>query len=127
MLNRWVGVGKIGKDGIELRYSPGGKPVCSFKLGIQRPFKNQQGQREWDNIPVVHWGQGAEFAANSGQPGDWAAVEGAIQIRSFEGQDGQKRWVTEINADRVRILKPKYISPGDMGEEVQLTDEDAPF
>lgn len=107
MLNKFIGIGYVGKNGVELRYTPAGKGVATFSLGMMRPFKNQDGNNEWDNLNVVIWGKSAENCANFLQEKSMVAVEGRIQVRSYDGQDGNKRWITELVAENVRFLSPK--------------------
>lgn len=129
MLNRIVLIGRLVKDP-ELRYSTSGKAVATFTLAVDRPFKNAQGERETDFINIVVWGAQAENSANYLAKGKMAAVDGRLQIRSYDGQDGQRRWVTEVVAQDVRFLSPK--SGGDqnynnIGTEVDFSDDDIPF
>lgn len=131
MLNRIVLIGRLTKDP-ELRYTPNGKAVAGFTLAVDRPFKNKQGERETDFINIVVWGSQAENCANYLSKGKLAAVDGRLQIRTFDGQDGQRRWVTEVVADNVRFLSPKggsesSVGPGNMGNEVDFSDDDIPF
>ena len=130
MLNRIVLIGRLTKDP-ELRYTPNGKAVAGFTLAVDRPFKNQQGEREADFINIVVWGSQGENSANYLSKGKMAAVDGRLQIRSFDGQDGQRRWVTEVVADSVRFLSPKgsgsSSDPGVMGSEIDFSDDDIPF
>jgi len=131
MLNRIILIGRLTKDP-ELRYTPNGKAVASFTLAVDRPFKNQRGEREADFINIVVWGTQAENSANYLAKGKLAAVDGRLQIRSFDGQDGQRRWVTEVVADNVRFLSPKSsqdnaVQPANMGSEVDFSDDDIPF
>ncbi len=130
MLNRIILIGRLTKDP-ELRYTPNGRAVAGFTLAVDRPFKNQQGEREADFINIVVWGNQAENCANYLAKGKLAAVDGRLQIRSFEGQDGQRRWVTEVVADTVRFLSPKSsdsaVEPTDMGSEIDFSDDDIPF
>lgn len=131
MLNRIVLIGRLTKDP-ELRYTPNGKAVAGFTLAVDRPFKNQQGERETDFINIVVWGSQAENCANYLSKGKLAAVDGRLQIRTFDGQDGQRRWITEVVADSVRFLSPKggsesSMGPGNMGNEVDFSDDDIPF
>ncbi len=130
MLNRIILIGRLTKDP-ELRYTPNGRAVAGFTLAVDRPFKNQQGERETDFISIVVWGPQAENCANYLSKGKLAAVDGRLQIRSFEGQDGQRRWITEVVADTVRFLSPKSsdssFEPTDIGSEVDFSDDDIPF
>ncbi|UWG97245.1 single-stranded DNA-binding protein [Dehalobacter sp. DCM] len=134
MLNRVVLIGRLTKDP-ELRYTPNGVAVASFTLAVDRNYKNSQGEKETDFIPCVVFRQLAELCANYLAKGKLAAVDGRIQVRSFDGQDGQKRWVTEVLGENVRFLSPKDGNGGsvsaqnDFGSfahEVSL-DDDVPF
>lgn len=133
MLNRIVLIGRLTKDP-ELRYTPNGKAVAGFTLAVDRAFRNQQGEKEADFINIVVWGAQAENSANFLSKGKLAAVDGRLQIRSYDGQDGQKRWITEVVADNVRFLSPKEGGQGssqgranDLGSDVNFSDEDIPF
>lgn len=126
MLNVIVLVGRTTREP-ELRYLPNGTPVVSFTLAVQRPFKNQQGEYEADFVNVVEFGKHAETTANKGGKGLLTLTKGRLQIRSFDGQDGQRRWITEVVADAVRFLSPKGTSAADMGSEVDYSDDENPF
>jgi single-strand DNA-binding protein len=131
MLNRIILIGRLTKDP-ELRYTPNGVAVAKFTLAVDRSFKNQQGEKETDFINIVVWQKQAENVANYLLKGKLAAVEGRLQIRSFEGQDGQRRWVTEVVADTVRFLSPKSENSGSsgsdfIGAENEMPDDDLPF
>lgn len=106
MLNRVVLIGRLTKDP-ELRYTPSGVAVATFTLAVDRNFKNSNGERETDFIPCVVYRQLAELCANYLAKGRLAAVDGRLQIRTYDGQDGQKRWVTEVVGENVRFLSPK--------------------
>jgi single-strand DNA-binding protein len=137
MLNRIILIGRLTKDP-ELRYTPSGVAVASFTLAVDRTFKSASGEREADFIPCVVYRQLAELCANYLAKGRLAAVEGRLQIRSYDAQDGQRRWVTEVIADNVRFLSPKEggnsgqgsssnaSEVGTYGHEVSL-DDDIPF
>ncbi|GAB6172724.1 single-stranded DNA-binding protein [Paradesulfitobacterium aromaticivorans] len=135
MLNRVVLIGRLTKDP-ELRYTPNGIAVANFTLAIDRNFKNSQGEREADFIPCVVYRQLAELVTNYLAKGKLAAVDGRIQVRSYNAQDGQRRWVTEVIAEDVRFLSPKDSqntgtehaagAVGSYGHEVSL-DDDIPF
>lgn len=135
MLNRVVLVGRLTKD-VDLKYTPNGVPVASFTLAVNRTFTNQQGEREADFINVVVWRKPAENAANYLSKGSLAGVDGRLQTRSYEGQDGKRVYVTEVVADSVQFLEPKkqgggqQRDPGDPfqdGEPVDMSSEDLPF
>lgn len=135
MLNRIVLIGRLTRDP-ELRYTPNGVAVASFTLAVDRTYKNAQGEKETDFIPCVVFRQLAELCANYLAKGRLAAIDGRIQVRSYEGQDGQRRWVTEVVGDNVRFLSPKESNTGtsaaaadefgSFAHEVSL-DDDIPF
>jgi len=123
MLNQVVLIGRLTRDP-DLRYTPGnGTPVANFPLACDRPFTNQQGEREADFINIVTWRKLAENCANYLQKGSLAAVTGRLQIRSYEDSDGVKRKVAEVVADNVRFLDSKK-----KGEpEIEIDPDDTPF
>ncbi len=109
MINRVVLVGRLTKDP-DLRYTPAGVAVATFTLAVNRTFSNQQGDREADFINCVIWRKPAENVANFLKKGSLAGVEGRIQTRSYDGQDGKKVYVTEVVADSVQFLEPRNAS-----------------
>ncbi|BFH18101.1 single-stranded DNA-binding protein [Paenibacillus melissococcoides] len=117
MLNRVILIGRLTRDP-ELRYTPSGVAVTQFTLAVDRPFSNQNGEREADFIPVVTWRQLAETCANYLRKGRLTAVEGRIQVRSYDNNEGKRVYVTEVIADNVRFLESNRDSGGrrdDMG------------
>jgi single-strand DNA-binding protein len=99
-------VGRMANDP-ELKYTPSGVAVSTFRVAVNRPFKTADGTREADFLDVCAWRQQAEFAANYLGKGRLVLVEGRIQVRSYE-KDGQRRKVWEIVADNLRGLdRPK--------------------
>ncbi len=111
MMNRSVLVGRLTKDP-DLRYTPSGVAVCTFTLAVNRPFTNQQGDREADFINVVVWRRPAENAANFLKKGSLAGVDGRIQSRSYDNQEGKRVYVTEVVAEGVQFLEPKNAGGG---------------
>jgi single-strand DNA-binding protein len=103
MYNRIVLIGRLTRDP-ELRYLPSGAPVAGFTLAVDRPFKNQAGERETDFVTITTWRKLAEQASRYLDKGRLVAVEGRFQIRSYETQDGQRRRVAEVVADGIRFL-----------------------
>ena len=134
MLNRVILIGRLTRDP-ELRYVPSGQPVASFTLAVDRPFTNQAGERETDFIDIVAWRKLADQVSQHLSKGRLVAVEGRLQIRSYETQDGQKRKVAEIVADAVRFLDrkggPAAAPPGGTPEpatvDFEPEQEDVPF
>lgn len=104
MLNRIILIGRLTRDP-ELRYTPSGLAVTQFTLAVDRPFSNQNGEREADFIPIVTWRQLAETCANYLRKGRLTAVEGRIQVRSYDNNEGRRVYITEVIADNVRFLE----------------------
>ncbi|MBQ1501399.1 MAG: single-stranded DNA-binding protein [Firmicutes bacterium] len=128
MLNRIVLIGRLTRDP-ELRYTQSGVAVASFTLAVDRKFKNQAGEREADFIPVVVWRQMAETCNTYLSKGKLAAVDGRLQIRSYEAKDGTKRTVAEVVADDVRFLSPKDSGSGSFagGYGAPAPEPESPF
>ncbi len=106
-MNRVILIGNIAKDP-EIRSTSSGIKQASFDLAVQRRFKDKTtGQREADFIRCVAWRQPAEFIEKYCGKGTKLAVEGALQTRSYEAQDGSKRYVTEVVVDNVESLQPR--------------------
>ena len=103
-MNHIVLIGRLTRDP-ELRYTPNGIAVANFSLAVDRPTTNQQGERETDFIRIIVWQKQAENCANYLKKGRLAAVEGRLQIRNYETQDGQKRTATEVVANYVQFLE----------------------
>lgn len=117
MLNRVILIGRLTRDP-ELRYTPAGVAVTQFTLAVDRPFTNSQTrEREADFIPVVTWRQLAETCANYLRKGRLAAVEGRMQVRSYDNNEGRKVYVTEVVADNVRFLESANSGGGGASEE----------
>lgn len=117
-MNKVTLLGRLVKDP-EVRYVQSGKCVAQFTLAVGRPFKDADGNKETDFIPVVLWGKPAELVGNSCQKGHRLLVDGRLQIRSYDAKDGTKRWVTEIIANSVEFIERKEgggsASGGDKG------------
>ncbi|MCP8617220.1 single-stranded DNA-binding protein [Salirhabdus salicampi] len=151
MLNRVVLVGRLTKDP-DLRYTPNGVAVANFTVAVNRPFSNQQGNREADFINCVVWRRAAENLANFMKKGSLIGVDGRIQTRSFEGQEGRRVFVTEVVADTIQFLESKGSPQGgsgstgnssnydtgnnnnrdddpfaNNGEPIDISDDDLPF
>jgi len=107
-------IGRLTKDP-ELRYTPAGVAVTQFTLAVDRPFTSQGGEREADFIPVVTWRQLAETCANYLRKGRLTAVEGRIQVRNYENNEGKRVYVTEVIADNVRFLESNRDGGGSGG------------
>lgn len=112
MINRVVLVGRLTRDP-ELRYTPSGVAVANFTLAVNRTFTNQQGEREADFINVVVWRKQAENCANYLHKGRLAGVEGRIQTRHYDNNEGRRVYVTEVVADNVQFLESAGSNRGD--------------
>ena len=97
-------IGNICND-VDYSQTQGGVGKAVFRIGVQRRYKNPQGQREADFFNVITWRQTAEFVHQYFVKGDLVAVDGTLQLRSYDAQDGSRRYVTEIIADDIRRLK----------------------
>jgi len=136
MLNRWIGIGRLTKDP-DMRYSPSGVACTSFILAVDRPFTNSSSEKETDFIPIVTWRKLAENCAEYLRKGRLCAVEGRIQVRNYDNNEGKRVYVTEIVADNVRFLeRPKENSEnrgrsddpfGDVGKPLDIGPDDLPF
>jgi single stranded DNA-binding protein (ssb) len=115
MLNRVILIGRLTRDP-ELRYTPAGVAVTQFTLAVDRPFSSNQGEREADFIPIVTWRQLAETCANYLRKGRLTAVEGRIQVRNYENNEGKRVYVTEVIADNVRFLESNRDNGGQREE-----------
>jgi single-strand DNA-binding protein len=116
MLNRVILIGRLTKDP-ELRYTPAGVAVTQFTLAVDRQFSGSKEEREADFIPIVTWRQLAETCANYLRKGRLAAVEGRIQVRNYENNEGRRVYVTEVIADNVRFLESANREGGGQGRE----------
>jgi len=103
-LNRIILIGNLTQDP-EIRYTPDGTPVGSFTVAVNRPFTNQKGEREADFIPVVVWREQAERCSEYLTKGSQVAIDGRLQIRSYEDKDGIRRKRAEVVAWRVVFLQ----------------------
>ena len=106
MLNKWRGIGRLTADP-EQRFTQNGIPVTKFTLAVEDSFKNQDGNKNVSFIPIIAWRGLAETCAKYLAKGRMVAVSGRIQTRSYDGQDGGKRYITEIVADEVQFLSYK--------------------
>lgn len=106
MLNRVVMVGRMVRDP-ELRRTGTGVPVASFTIAMNRNFTNQSGERQADFIPCVVWNKIAENTARYCSKGSLVGVEGRLQSRQYENQEGRKVTVIEVVCDSVQFLEPK--------------------
>ncbi|NJB67183.1 single-strand DNA-binding protein [Desulfobaculum xiamenense] len=107
-LNKVMLIGRLGRDP-ELRYTQSGQPIANLRLATDESYTNQQGERvdraEWHSVAV--FGRQAEPCGNYLRKGSLVYVEGSLQTRKWQGQDGSDRYTTEIKAQRVQFLDSK--------------------
>lgn len=138
MINNVVLIGRLTRDA-ELRYTPSNIAVATFNLAVNRNFKNDNGDREADFINVVMWRQQAENFANWVKKGNLVGITGRIQTRSYDNQQGQRVYVTEVVAESFQILEKKDNAANNASMENQIppnfektnpmdiSDDDLPF
>ncbi len=145
MLNSIVVIGRLTRDP-ELKSTSNGTAVATFTVAVDRDFKTQNGEKETDFIPVVVWRAQAENCGRYLSKGKLVAVEGRLQIRTYEASDGSKRTAAEIVANNVRFLSPRENGTGNgisgsfgaynnatnaitdpLMEEIEPLDSDLPF
>jgi len=129
-LNKVMIIGHLGRDP-ELRYTPSGRPVVSFSVAATRGWTNANGERreetEWFN--VVAWGSLAEICKQHLRKGQQVYIEGRLQTRGWEDQEGRKHYRTEVVAQEMIMLggappsEPETPSP----EKREGSDEEFPF
>lgn len=105
-MNKVILIGRLTRDP-ELRTLTNGNATASFTLAVNRNFTNQQGEREADFINCVVWRKQAENVAKYCAKGSQVAIEGRIQTRNYDAQDGTKRYITEVVADNVTFLSSR--------------------
>lgn len=142
MLNSTCLVGRLTKE-VNLKYTPSNQAVATFSLAVNRNFKSQNGEREADFINCVIWRQQAENLANWAKKGALIGITGRIQTRSYENQQGQRVYVTEVVAENFQLLESRkdreagqsqgYSQP-DFGRHepmnanpMDISDDDLPF
>ena len=134
-MNRAILFGRLTKD-VDLRTTPSGRSVAMLTLAIDRPV-TKDGNKEADFIPVVLWGKTAEAVARYVHKGQRLLVEGRIQVRSYDGKDGQKRYATEVVADKAEFIDKSeqgasqqysgFETTGVFGQPVRGGEETIPF
>jgi single-strand DNA-binding protein len=123
-MNVTMMIGRLTKDP-EVRVTNSGKSVSTFTLAVDRRFSKEK--NEADFIPCVAWGKTAEIVGNYCDKGKQVAVAGRIQVRNYETQDGQKRYVTELIVNELELLGRKSDSWNQQSGNSQLGEEEIPF
>lgn len=116
-LNRVILIGNLTRDP-ELRFTPSGSPVAGFGLAVNRTYTNKQGERveNVDYFNIVVWAKLAELCAEYIRKGSPVAIEGRLQSRSWETEEGQKRSTVEVVAENVQFLGRPGESAGKAGQ-----------
>lgn len=118
MINNVVLVGRLTRDA-ELRYTQSNIAVATFTLAVNRPFKNEAGEREADFINCVIWRQSAENLANWAKKGSLIGITGVIQTRTYDNQQGQRVYVTEVVASNFQLLESRNSQQNNQGHQQQ--------
>lgn len=137
MINNVVLIGRLTRD-VELRYTPINVAVATFTLAVNRNFKNADGEREADFINCIMWRQQAENLANWTKKGMLIGITGRIQTRSYENQQGQRVYVTEVVAESFQVLEKRdnaankssldnQMPSNFSGQPMDISDDDLPF
>lgn len=127
-MNKVCLVGRLTKDP-EMRTTQAGVVACTFTMAVDRPFKDKDGNKQADFLPCVAWRTSAEFIGKYFTKGQRIGLEGSIQTRTYNAQDGSNRYVTEIVVDHAEFVerRPEAI-PAQPAEEFVETDEaELPF
>lgn len=132
-MNQIILIGRLTKDP-ELKYTSSGIAVCSFTLAVNRPFA-KEGEQTADFITIQTWRKLAENCAKYLSKGRQVGVNGRLQIRTYDGNDGERHWVTEVVAKNVEFLsdgqkreKQSNNSGWDnLSEEVEFDPDEIPF
>lgn len=109
-------VGRLTKD-IELKFTESGTAVGNFTLAVNRSFRNEQGEREADFINCVIWRKAAENLAQFTRKGSQIGIEGRIQTRNYENNQGQRVYVTEVVVNNFHLLESKPKGDNQQGNQ----------
>ncbi len=115
MINRVVLVGRLTRD-VDLRYTSSGAAVGTFSMAVNRQFTNANGDREADFINCVIWRKSAENFANFTKKGSLVGVDGRLQTRNYENQQGQRVYVTEVVVDNFSLLESRTTTEQRQGD-----------
>jgi len=125
-MNKVLLVGRITKDP-EVRYTTSGIPSVQFSLAVDRGIRDANGNRQADFINCVVWRQQADFVSRYVKKGYLLAIEGRIQTRNYQGQDGQMRYITEVVVDQIENLQPRDNSQGMVNQQPQYQSQQATY
>lgn len=137
-MNKVILIGNISTD-VELKYSQSNKAVATFNLAVNREYTNTEGNKEVDFIKIVVWGKQAENINTYLRKGSKLAIEGRLQIRSYESKEGKKSHITEVVAENVQFLDSKKNDKQEenpykdmsikteVQQQFEISDSDLPF
>lgn len=127
-MNKIILIGRLTADP-ELRNTQSGTAVCTFRLAVDRRFKDKDGEKQTDFINIVAWRQLGELCSKYLGKGRQAAVSGALQIRNYEDKDGNKRVAAEVIAEDVQFLGggQERSAPASFGAFTDVDDDGLPF
>ena len=127
-MNTWFGIGSATKD-CEINTTANGVNVAKLTIAVDRKFKDADGNKVADFINIVAWRGLADICFKYIKKGQQVAIKGELQIRSYDAQDGTKRYVTEITADDVTLLgsKNNETNSTDKVEMTPIDDDSLPF
>ena len=135
MLNKIFLQGRIVND-IDVKTTPSGASVCTFRIAVDRDFKNRDGQKETDFVTIVAWKNTAEFVYKYFGKGRLILIEGRLQMRNYTDRDGNKRTSAEVVADSVYFsdskkdeggIVPDYTQADSGFVEMPDTESELPF
>ena len=135
-MNKVFLIGRLTREP-ELRYTDNNVAVVGFTLALNRDYKNQDGEYDADYINIVAWKNQAENVGKYLSRGSLCAVDGRLQTRSYETENGQRRYITEVVANNVQFLdskKKENDKPSEennpfaeFGEQIEINPNDLPF
>jgi len=134
-MNKTFQIGRLVRDS-DLQYSQSGVAICKFTIAVDRTFKDKDGNKVADFLPVVTFGKLAELCAQFLSKGKLCAVDGRIQTGSYDHKDGYRVYTTDIVGENVQFLSPKdsgqaqqnnNSAAGSFGHEVSLSGDSIPF
>ncbi len=123
-MNKVFLIGRLTRDP-ELRYTGSNTAVATFSIAVNRPFTGQNGERQADFINIVVWRRQAETVKNYLTQGSQVAIDGRLQSRSYDGNDGKRHYVTEVIADNIEFVGAKRSST-DQSNSTPVSQEPAP-
>jgi single-strand DNA-binding protein len=123
-MNKVILAGRLARDP-EVRYTQSGKAVASFSLAVNRRFSRNsgEGQQTADFIPIVAWEKLAEICGNNLIKGSQIVVDGRMQVRSYDAQDGSKRYVTEVVANDIEFMGAKMQHEGGFSQPAPMQQQ----